>query len=64
MQPTGTDAIGAVLVLLDLLIRHADHLAELLLAHLGDATGEANSLTDEAVDICGATRSHVASSSG
>jgi hypothetical protein len=64
MQTTGTDAIGAVLVLLDLLVRHTNHFAELLLAHLGDTTGEAHTLTDEAVDIGRATRGHNASSSG
>jgi hypothetical protein len=64
MQTTGADAIGAVLILLDLLVRHTNHFAELLLAHLGDTTGEAHTLTDEAVDIGRATRGHNASSSG
>jgi len=58
MQTPGADAIGSVLILLDLLVRHTDHFAELLLAHLGDPTRKTHPLADETVDICGATCCH------
>jgi len=58
IKPSSANAIGPVLIFLDLLIRDAGNLTQLHLAQLCHFSGETNTLTNESVDVGGSTSGH------